>query len=54
VTSKPERSLIWMGSSKKDLMGMPADIRRFFGHALHLPRIIHSRLKVAEALAKEI
>jgi phage-related protein len=30
-----ERPLIWMGSSKKDLMALPVPVRRFFGHALH-------------------
>jgi phage-related protein len=30
-----ERPLYWIGSSKKDLMGLPADVRRFFGHALN-------------------
>ena len=24
-----------MGSSKKDLMALPVDVRKFFGHALH-------------------
>ena len=30
-----ERPLIWVGSSKKDLMALPILVRRFFGHALH-------------------
>jgi phage-related protein len=29
--SKP---LTWIGSSKKDLMALPVDVRKFFGHAL--------------------
>jgi len=29
-----ERRLIWVGSSKKDLMLLPLDVRKFFGHAL--------------------
>jgi phage-related protein len=29
-----EKPLFWMGSSKKDLMALPADVRKFFGHAL--------------------
>ena len=29
-----EKSLIWIGSSKKDLMALPLDVRKFFGHAL--------------------
>lgn len=30
-----ERPLIWIASSKKDLLSLPVDIRKFFGHALH-------------------
>jgi phage-related protein len=30
-----EKPLIWIGSSKKDLMSLPVGIRKFFGHALH-------------------
>ncbi len=29
-----ERPLLWIGSSKKDLLDLPVPIRRFFGHAL--------------------
>jgi phage-related protein len=29
-----EKQLVWIGSSKKDLVELPADVRRFFGHAL--------------------
>lgn len=29
-----ERPLIWLGSSKKDLMSLPTAIQRFFGFAL--------------------
>ncbi|WP_256081490.1 type II toxin-antitoxin system RelE/ParE family toxin [Massilia sp. YIM B04103] len=29
-----QRPLIWIGGSKKDLMALPADVRKFFGHAL--------------------
>ncbi len=29
-----EKLLVWVGSSKKDLMALPADVRKFFGHAL--------------------
>lgn len=32
----PERPLEWVGSSYKDLMALPADVRRFFGYALSL------------------
>ncbi|MGO9337455.1 MAG: type II toxin-antitoxin system RelE/ParE family toxin [Terracidiphilus sp.] len=30
-----EKPLIWIGSSKKNLMGLPVPVRKFFGHALH-------------------
>jgi phage-related protein len=30
-----EKSLIWIGSSKKDLITLPVPVRKFFGHALH-------------------
>ena len=30
-----EKPLIWIGSSKKDLMSLPIGIRKFFGHALN-------------------
>jgi phage-related protein len=30
-----EKPLIWVGSSKKDLMALPVGVRKFFGHALH-------------------
>ena len=29
-----ERVLVWIGSSKKDLVALPTDVRKFFGHAL--------------------
>lgn len=29
-----ERPLLWVGSSKKDLLELPVPVRRFFGHAL--------------------
>ena len=28
------RPLAWIGSSKKDLMALPVEVRKFFGHAL--------------------
>ena len=77
-----EKQLEWIGSSYKDLMALPADVRRFFGYALSLAQagdqhdaakvlkgfagagvlevveddvdIIHARLKVAQAIAKEL
>ena len=30
-----EKPLVWIGSSKKDLMALPVLVRKFFGHALH-------------------
>jgi phage-related protein len=30
-----EKPLEWLGSSKKDLIALPEEVRRFFGHALH-------------------
>lgn len=29
-----DKPLAWIGSSKKDLMALPVDVRKFFGHAL--------------------
>lgn len=29
-----EKPLFWIGSSKKDLLALPTDVVRFFGHAL--------------------
>lgn len=29
-----EKPLVWIGSSKKDLMSLPVEVRKFFGHAL--------------------
>lgn len=29
-----EKPLLWIGSSKKDLMALPIHVRKFFGHAL--------------------
>ena len=31
-----EKPMEWIGSSHKDLMALPADVRRFFGFALSL------------------
>lgn len=31
-----EKSVIWIGSTHKDLMALPANVRRFFGYALYL------------------
>lgn len=29
-----DKPLAWTGSSKKDLMALPPEVRKFFGHAL--------------------
>ena len=34
MTDPKEKSLAWLGSSKKDLMALPMEVRKFFGHAL--------------------
>ncbi|MDA8261058.1 MAG: type II toxin-antitoxin system RelE/ParE family toxin [Betaproteobacteria bacterium] len=34
--SNTEKPLEWIASSHKDLMALPADVRRFFGYALSL------------------
>lgn len=34
MTGQYEKPLVWIGSSKRDLMALPVPIRKFFGHAL--------------------
>ena len=34
-----EKPLYWVGSSKRDLMGLPVAVRKFFGHALHFAQL---------------
>ena len=29
-----DKPIAWLGSSKKDLMALPLEVRKFFGHAL--------------------
>ncbi len=43
-----EKLLIWLGSSKKDLMAPPVEVRRFFGHALDFAQRVdrHDAAKV--------
>jgi len=36
---KYRKPLDWIGSSKKDLMDLPIDIKRKIGHSLHLAQI---------------
>ena len=52
-----DKPLEWIGSSKKDLMGLPVAVRKFFGHALDFAQRgdKHDAAKVLnEALAKEM
>lgn len=35
MSSTIEKPLAWIGSSKKDLMALPINVRKFFGHALN-------------------
>ena len=41
------KPLVWMGSSKKDLLACPDDVQDVFGYALHLAQIgeKHDRAK---------
>jgi phage-related protein len=32
--SQKQKALEWIGSAKKDLMALPVEVRKFFGHAL--------------------
>lgn len=36
IKPPPPKPLIWMGSSKKDLRGLPADVVDVFGYALYV------------------
>ena len=36
LMSQDERPLLWIGGSRKDLMKLPADVRKLFGYALHV------------------
>ncbi|MDI3297067.1 type II toxin-antitoxin system RelE/ParE family toxin [Janthinobacterium tructae] len=36
ITPKPHKPLVWVASTKKELMALPVAIRSFFGHALDL------------------
>jgi phage-related protein len=39
MEAKRERPLVWVGSSKRDLMALPIPVRKFFGHALHFAQV---------------
>ena len=51
--STDEKPLEWIGSSHKDLMALPADVRRFFGFALSLAQAgdKHDAAKVLQGFA---
>lgn len=34
MANQQEKPLAWLGNSKKDLLALPMDVRKFFGHAL--------------------
>ncbi len=34
MTGQQEKPLMWIGSSKRDLLALPVPVRKFFGHAL--------------------
>lgn len=36
MTGHREKLLVWLGGSKKDLMELPLELRKFFGHALDI------------------
>lgn len=35
MANQQEKPLAWVGSSKRDLLALPASVRKFFGYALH-------------------
>lgn len=35
MSTASEKPLVWLGSSKKDLLALPVAVRKLFGHALH-------------------
>ncbi len=39
MTFETEKPLLWVGSSKRDLMAFPVSVRKFFGHALHFAQM---------------
>ena len=48
MTNQKEKPLVWLGSSKKDLMALPVGVRKFFGHALDFAQrgVQHDSAKV--------
>jgi phage-related protein len=39
LTPKEKKTLEWIASSHKDLMALPMDVRKFFGHALNFAQL---------------
>ncbi|MHB8623734.1 MAG: type II toxin-antitoxin system RelE/ParE family toxin [Sulfuricaulis sp.] len=39
MTEQQEKPLVWIGSSKRDLIALPVPIRKFFGHALDFAQL---------------
>lgn len=39
VYMKDRKSIVWIGSSKKDLLGLPRDVQRMIGHSLNLAQL---------------
>ena len=39
MDAKPQKPVIWIGSSLRDLRKLPGEVKREIGHALHLEEI---------------
>jgi phage-related protein len=50
MSNQNEKPLKWVGSSKKDLLALPVEVRRFFGHALDLAQ--HGEQHIAAKVLK--
>jgi len=48
ATGKPQKPLVWMGSSKKDLDALPSTAVKLFGYALYVAQVgrRHGQTKV--------
>ena len=53
MTGQQEKPLVWIGSSKRDLIALPVPIRKFFGHALDFAQRgdKHDAVKVLKGLS---
>ena len=53
MLSPPQKPLVWVGSSKKDLMALPEEVQDAFGYALYLAQIgeKHPRAKPLKEFA---